>query len=185
MEAHESSKYRSIPWRRPQSSSARFRLDGVWKYNGIFKGASGCEPARSCTYSPYSQSGAFSSIRQLCDVAEGLNYIHSRNVVHGAIKGVRTLEFADNLAEIAQSNLLVDHLGRARVTDFILAAVNQNQCSTCGVAKAHSLNTRWSAPEVSEFSSEIGPLTDKADVFSFAMVIIEVSRGTCCATIFV
>lgn len=135
--------------------------------------------------SPYSQSGGSSSIRQLCDVAEGLNYIHSRNVVHGAIKGVRTLELADNLAEIAQSNLLVDYLGRARVTDFILAAVNQNQCSTCGVAKAHSLNTRWSAPEVSEFSSEIGPLTDKADVFSFAMVIIEVSRGTCCATIFV
>ena len=31
----------------------------------------------------------FSPVHQLCDVAEGLDYLHSRNVVHGAIMGVR------------------------------------------------------------------------------------------------
>ena len=74
-------------------------------------------------------------------------------------------------------NILVDHLGRARITDFALAAVSQDKCSTCGVMKMHKNNTRWTAPEILE---ETGPLTKKADVFSFAMVMIEVSRGVWC-----
>ena len=71
-------------------------------------------------------------------------------------------------------NVLVDHLGRARITDFALAAISQDKCSTCGVTKMHKNGTRWTAPEILE---ETGPLTKKADVFSFAMVMIEVSRG--------
>lgn len=31
----------------------------------------------------------FSTVRQLNDVAEGLNYLHSRNVIYGSITGVR------------------------------------------------------------------------------------------------
>ena len=72
-----------------------------------------------------------------------------------------------------QTNILVDRFGRARVADFSRAAANYNLCSTCGVAKIYS-DTRWTAPEVLE---ETQPFTKKADVFSFAMVVVEVSRG--------
>ena len=33
-----------------------------------------------------------STVHQLNDIAEGLNYLHSRNMVHGSINGVRTLK---------------------------------------------------------------------------------------------
>ena len=95
-------------------------------------------------------------------------------MVHGGIRGVCTLGFANNLADITQANVLVDHLGRAHITDFSLAAANQNQCLTCSVAKTHDPTMRWIAPEVLD---ETGSLTKKADVFSFAMVMIEVSHG--------
>lgn len=70
-------------------------------------------------------------------------------------------------------NILVDQSGRARITDFSLATVDYSQCSTCGVVKIYN-DTRWTAPEVLERTR---PLTKEADVFSFAMVVVEVSRG--------
>jgi len=69
-------------------------------------------------------------------------------------------------------NILVDQFRRARITDFSLATVDYSQCSTCGAAEVHS-DTRWTAPEVLERTQ---PFTKEADVFSFAMVVVEVSR---------
>ena len=118
-----------------------------------------------------------SPVHQLYDVAEGLNYLHSRNVVHGNIKGGvathYTPSYKNNLIGHVQTNILVEQSGRARVTDFSLATINHSRCSTCGVAKIYN-DTRWTAPEVLE---QTRPLTKEADVFSFAMVVVEVSRG--------
>jgi len=72
-------------------------------------------------------------------------------------------------------NVFVDRLGRARITDFSLAAINRSQCSTCGVTWIYN-DTPWTAPEVLDGTR---PLTKEADVFSFAMVVVEVSRGAC------
>lgn len=68
----------------------------------------------------------------------------------------------------------MDRFGRARVTDFSLATVHPSQGPTYGVSEIRDHNTRWTAPEVLE---ETGPLTEKADVFSFAMLTIEVSSA--------
>ena len=87
---------------------------------------------------------------------------------------MRALWFTDTPTDITQANILVDRLGRARIVDFTLAAVSQDKCSTCGVTEMGDHGTRWTAPEILE---ETGPLTKKADVFSFAMVMIEVSLG--------
>lgn len=90
------------------------------------------------------------------------------------MKGVRVLRLTGDLANITQENVVVDHSGRARITDFALAESSYNQGSTFGVAKMHDHNTRWTAPEV---LGEKSPLTKEADVFSFGMVMIEVCQG--------
>ena len=81
--------------------------------------------------------------------------------------------FTDTPTDITQTNILVDHLGRARIIDFALAAVTENKSPTCGPIDTSNHSTQWTAPEVSKG----GWLTGKADVFSFAMVMIEVSLG--------
>jgi serine/threonine protein kinase len=64
----------------------------------------------------------------------------------------------------------VDDAGRARIADFGLAMVTKNldsmQSATC--QRGHS--ARWTAPEV----LGKGTHSKEADVFSFAMVMIEV-----------
>ena len=94
----------------------------------------------------------------------------------GVLRGVfSTLKPTEDLTDVMQTNILVDQCGRARVADFSLAAVKYSQCSTCGVAEIYN-DSRWTAPEV---LARTQPLTKEADVFSFAMVVFEVSRDVC------
>ena len=67
-----------------------------------------------------------------------------------------------------QPNILVDASGHARITDFGLA-----QHTFSEVLKAEGQSARWTAPEV---FAEKGTSSTEADVFSFAMVMVEV----CC-----
>jgi len=66
---------------------------------------------------------------------------------------------------------MVDASGCARITDFGLAqdhgAVGRSDTTAAGTA-------RWTAPEILE---DKGTLSKEADVFSFAMVMVEVSCG--------
>ena len=70
-----------------------------------------------------------------------------------------------------QPNILVDNSGNARIADFGLATVTQNQDSVRNTSCQHT--PRWTAPEVSRG----GAYTKEADIFSFAMVMIEVRQG--------
>ena len=111
--------------------------------------------------------------RQLSDVAEGLNYLHSRNVIHGDVKGVRGCSrflFTATLT-LSQSNVLIDATGRARITDIGLAMVTQNQSLVRSASHEHEHSARWIAPEILD---DRGTYSKEADVFSFAMVTIEV-----------
>jgi len=118
----------------------------------------------SHTYSPH----------KLWDVAKGLDYLHSRNMVHGDLKGVRgrsESHFATILT-LNQPNILVDGSGHARITDFGQTMVTKNP-DTMRSASQHGNTPRWAAPEV------LGgqPPSREADIFSFAMVMIEVCDG--------
>jgi len=93
----------------------------------------------------------------LSDVAEGLRYLHSRNMIHGDLKG---------------PNILVDDSGCARITDFGLARVTQSP-DTMWSASRRGNTPRWAAPEVLDEK----PHSKEADVYSFAMVMIEVFTG--------
>jgi len=70
-----------------------------------------------------------------------------------------------------QPNILVDSTGHAMITDCGLAVVTQNLDSIRGAPDEHGDSTRWIAPEILD---NRGAFSKEADVFSFAMVIIEV-----------
>jgi serine/threonine protein kinase len=109
---------------------------------------------------------------QLLDVAKGLCYLHSCNVVHGDLKGVRSCSkyYSTTMFTYHQLNVLVNDSGHACIADFGLATVAKTldsiESATC--QRGHS--ARWAAPEV----LGEGTHSKEADVFSFAMVMIEV-----------
>lgn len=94
----------------------------------------------------------------LSDVAKGLHYLHSCDVVH---------------MEIKASNVLVDASRHARITDFGLAAVTTRENFAMSPYQPE-YSPRWSAPEVLKERA----YTTASDVFSFAMLMAEVFDGT-------
>ena len=73
-----------------------------------------------------------------------------------------------------KANVLVDKDGRARLTDFGLAAITRGDFSIYTAQDPDANTTTWAAPEVLKGS----PATKEGDVFTFAMVAIEVrTRG--------
>ena len=66
----------------------------------------------------------------------------------------------------------MDASGNARITDFGLAMVTQDLDSLRGGSDECGDGARWIAPEILD---NRGMYSKEADVFSFAMVTIEVS----------
>ena len=75
---------------------------------------------------------------------------------------------ATSLINALQPNILVDDSGRPCITDFGLA---QDATGEVSMADGHSV--QWTAPEV---LTKRGTPSREADVFSFAMVMVEVCR---------
>ncbi|KAF9643883.1 kinase-like protein [Thelephora ganbajun] len=95
----------------------------------------------------------------ISDIVEGFKYLHSRDVIHGDIKGL---------------NILVDNPVRARIADFGISIVTRNDNSLRPATDQSMIFTlRWAAPEVLQG----GNPSKKSDVYSFAMVMIEVFTG--------
>ena len=65
----------------------------------------------------------------------------------------------------------MDESGRAQITDFGVATVTQNLDSIRSLTGENAHTARWTAPEI---LNEVGSYSKEADVFSFAMVMIEV-----------
>ena len=109
---------------------------------------------------------------QLSDVAEGLRYLHSCNVVHGDLKGVRDyLKSHFTIPHTGQPNILVDESGNAHIADFGLTTVTQNPDTMQDLSCQHGHTPGWTAPEI---LNNQGIYSKEADIFSFVMVMIEV-----------
>jgi len=79
--------------------------------------------------------------------------------------------FTTDILTLNQPTVLVDTTGRARITDCGLAVVTRNFDSIRSAPDEHGHSTRWTAPEI---LANRGTFSKEADVFSFAMVLIEV-----------
>ncbi|KAG6375774.1 kinase-like domain-containing protein [Boletus reticuloceps] len=104
----------------------------------------------------------------LNSVASGLQYLHSRSVVHGDLSG---------------SNVLIHEGGRACIADFGLSMLLTELGASTFATSFHARGTlRWMAPElldlevpkddVVEDSSRVGPTT-QSDVYSFGSIMLQ------------
>ncbi|KAG2449900.1 hypothetical protein HYH02_000006 [Chlamydomonas schloesseri] len=95
------------------------------------------------------------------DVALGLQYLHSRSpaVVHRDLK---------------PSNILLDAIGRAKISDFGLARLAYG--AYIDTARPETGSMAYMAPECWDPALE-GGLTDKMDIFSFGVVLWELCTG--------
>ncbi|KAF7375636.1 hypothetical protein MSAN_00452700 [Mycena sanguinolenta] len=95
------------------------------------------------------------------EIAVGLQYLHSQNVVHGDLRG---------------ANILLDDEGHIRLTDFGLAVFSDGPLAPTN----RGGSTRWMAPELLDPTScglEVFQRTFASDVYSFACVGLELYTG--------
>jgi serine/threonine protein kinase len=72
----------------------------------------------------------------------------------------------------SKANVLIDKDGRARLTDFGLTSIPRGEDSTRNPHDLGVASTTWAAPEILEG----GAVTEPGDVFTFAMITIEVRK---------
>ena len=96
-------------------------------------------------------------------------------MIHGELKGVRDYSRSPFTIKLTPSkkNILVDLTGHARITDIGLTAITQNLDSKRRTVAENGDSARWIAPEILD---DRGTRGKEADVFSFAMVMIEVRQ---------
>ncbi|KAJ6545622.1 kinase-like domain-containing protein [Mycena capillaripes] len=106
--------------------------------------------------------------RLLLEIAQGLDYLHSNNIVHGDLRG---------------TNILISDEGSACLSDFGLATTICDADSTTGLLASspnHAGSIRWWAPELFQptaFGCVRFARTRASDVYAYACVCLEVHTG--------
>ncbi|KIK90719.1 hypothetical protein PAXRUDRAFT_666918 [Paxillus rubicundulus Ve08.2h10] len=104
------------------------------------------------------------------DAAAGLQYLHSKSIVHGDLSG---------------SNLLIDGNGRACISDFGLSTLLTTFGGSTYATSSHAQGTlRWTAPELLDFqvpedgenALHVFP-APQSDVYSFGSIALQVLTG--------
>lgn len=94
--------------------------------------------------------------RLLWEIAQGMNYLHHHNVIHGDLKGMQ---------------ILIDESHHAVIADFGFSEVKAHTASMSTTAAASIAGTiRWMSPEILEGK----PISKAGDVYAFGMICYEV-----------
>ncbi|KAJ7468570.1 kinase-like domain-containing protein [Mycena latifolia] len=112
----------------------------------------------------YLESNGRQNVQKLlCEVAQGLEYLHSQNVVHGDLRG---------------DNILITDQWTACLADFGLSLFSD----LSGRLPTRGGNVRWMAPEL--IAPEVCGLSDseyvrtfRSDVYAFGCVCVELYTG--------
>ncbi|KAF8183844.1 kinase-like domain-containing protein [Mycena galopus ATCC 62051] len=106
----------------------------------------------------------------LYEIAQGLQYLHSRNIVHGDLRGKCKL-FTNPIN--SQANILVNEDWSACLADFGLSSFSNSSSSTS--ARGGSLY--WMAPELFDPDRLDFTRTPATDVYAFGCVCLELYTG--------
>ncbi|KAG8214125.1 kinase-like domain-containing protein [Butyriboletus roseoflavus] len=102
----------------------------------------------------------------LSNIADGLQYLHSRNIIHGDLSG---------------SNILITKNGRARLSDFGLSALFEQVSDTMASGISSPGNVRWAAPELIDRREDGTPPSQssgqQADIYSFGSIMLQTLSG--------
>ncbi|KIJ06109.1 hypothetical protein PAXINDRAFT_140859 [Paxillus involutus ATCC 200175] len=118
----------------------------------------------------YDTLTAVERLTLVSDVAAGLQYLHSRSVVHGDLSG---------------ANVLIHANGKARISDFGLSTL-LTQLGGSTFATTHQVpgTLRWTAPELLDLQEHedeenlphIAP-SPQSDVYSFGRIMLQILTG--------
>ncbi|KZP20162.1 kinase-like protein [Athelia psychrophila] len=102
-------------------------------------------------------------LQLLCGVAEGLDYLHSKSVIH---------------ADLHPGNILIHNDGHPCLTDFGLSSINAEFAGTSYFSMTMCAAIRWCAPELIPPQEDVEGfkprLTLACDIFSLGNVILQV-----------
>jgi len=91
------------------------------------------------------------------DITHGLNYLHSKEILHRDLKS---------------PNVLIDNEYRAKICDFGLAKIKLESSSTSTISKNKLGTTRWRAPELCIRKTAPNKISD---IYSLGMILWEIS----------
>ncbi|KAJ8581555.1 kinase-like protein [Rhizopogon salebrosus TDB-379] len=99
----------------------------------------------------------------LNDIALGLQYLHSKSIVHGDLTG---------------SNVLVHDNGRACLADFCLSTMLLDFIGPSNIMSSIRGNIRWAAAELFEApednEEDVISLSTECDIYSFGSIFLQV-----------
>ncbi|KAJ7279128.1 kinase-like domain-containing protein [Mycena rebaudengoi] len=137
-------------------------------------------PPSLCMVSPWMEHGTVLKYlndhgranvdRLLSEIAQGLEYLHSRKIVHGDLRG---------------ANILINDEWSACLADFGLTSLSDTTTATHTSNRAGSI--RWMAPELIDpdrFGHRQFTRTPASDVYAFGCVCLEVRPIPASSTIF-
>jgi serine/threonine protein kinase len=118
---------------------------------------------------------------QLLDICHGLQVLHTHDIVHGDLKGVRPSHIKPTqpveiliISRSNKANILINGSGWACLTDFGLSSIASLGCTE---SSAHGPcgTFQWTAPELLRLTeTQPNPPTKESDIYALAMVAIEV-----------
>lgn len=127
--------------------------------------------SRICLVSPWMQHGHVISYlknnavppvdvdRLLFEISQGLEYLHSKNIVHGDLRG---------------ANIIINNSQRACIADFGLSRFSEATKGAYTTATREG-STRWMAPELMEESEEgTYRRTYESDVYAYGCTCLEI-----------
>ncbi|KAJ7085379.1 TKL/TKL-ccin protein kinase [Mycena belliarum] len=110
-------------------------------------------------------------LQMLCEVADGLHYLHENSIVHGDLTG---------------SNILIDDEGKVKLCDFGLSSIVVELCGTSSLTSGIGGAVRWADASLYTLSTDDDAKTDtkataaittRSDIYSFGSVTLEILSG--------